>query len=60
MIPIGERRISFNISVNDDSILEGNETFVLNIHKARRISASETDGKAIVTIVDNDSTLYTL
>ena len=31
MFPAGKTSASFNVAINDDNILEGNETFILTI-----------------------------
>ena len=47
-----------NVSINNDNILEANETFKLTIHRvsgnARRFVNFGTPGNATVTIIDND------
>ena len=48
--------VPFNISITDDMILEGNETFMLTIDPSSLpsdISVGDP-GEATVTIVDND------
>ena len=52
----GDSRVSFNVSVNDDKILEGNETFNLTINAFSLPSSITVDnpGQTTVTIVDND------
>jgi len=52
--------VSFNVSINNDIILEANETFNLNID-ASSLPSSVTvvdRGQTTVTIVANDSKLY--
>ena len=52
----GDMHASFNVSINNDIILEGNETFNLIVN-ASSLPKSVTvgdPGKTTVTIVDND------
>ena len=59
-IPAGEISVPFNISINDDSIFEGNESFKLIIHSQslpHRLSL-EPDCIALITIVDDDGELH--
>ena len=52
----GEDRASFNVSINNDNILEGNEVFNLTVD-ASSLPGSVTvgdHGQATVTIVDDD------
>ena len=54
--PAGQTTVIFNIPINDDNILEGNENFILTIN-ASSLSNGVTRGgpyQATVTIVDND------
>ena len=54
--PAGKTTVIFNIPINDDNILEGNEKFILTIH-ASSLSNGVTRGdldQVTVTIVDND------
>ena len=52
----GDTRVSFNVSVNDDNVLEGNETFNLKINASSLPNGVTVDdpGQTTVTIVDND------
>ena len=52
----GDTRVSFNVSVYDDNILERNETFNLLINTSSLPSGVTVDdpGQTTVTIVDND------
>ena len=51
----GVTRVPFNVSINEDDILEGNETFNLNIDSSSLPSkVTIANGQATVTIVDND------
>ena len=55
--PIGITSVSFDVSINNDNILESNETFDLMINSS---SAPDqviigSPGQSEVTIVDNDS-----
>ena len=55
-IPAGETRVPFNVTINDDDILENNEDFDLTIIRAT-LPDSVTRGdpfRARVTIVDDD------
>ena len=53
--PAGVTSVPFNISINDDNILEGNETFMLTINSslATGVMVGNLD-QTTVTIVDND------
>ena len=54
--PAGQTTVLFNIPINDDNILEGNENFNLTINTSS-LSNGVTRGdldQATVTIVDND------
>ena len=54
--PAGKTTVIFNIPINDDNILEGNENFILTINTSS-LSDGVTRGdldQATVTIVDND------
>ena len=61
MFPTGERRVPFNVTINGDSILEGNEKFLLIINDSlpRRVTVGKQKYQTEVTIVDNDS-MYNL
>ena len=51
--------VSFNVSINDDNILEGNENFTLNIESSSLppdVNIGDPD-EATVTIVDSDCRL---
>ena len=53
---VGVTRVSFNISVNNDNILESNETFGLSVDKPslpNRVTASTPD-QATVIVLAND------
>ena len=55
--PAGMTRVPFNIPINNDDILEGNENFMLTIDPTSLPPTGVTVGtpdQAIVTIVDND------
>ena len=54
--PAGQTTVTFEVSINDDMILEGDENFMLTIVSS--LSDSVTVGnsdQATVMIVDNDS-----
>ena len=54
--PAGMTRVPFNITINDDDILEGNENFMLTINPSS-VPTGVTVGtpdQATVTIVDGD------
>ena len=54
--PVGETSVTFDVPINDDSILEGNETFMLTIDSSSLpsyVTAGDPD-EATVTIVDDD------
>ena len=53
---VGVTRVSFNVSLNDDNIMEGNELFNLSIN-TQSLSSSVTVGdygQTTVTILPND------
>ena len=54
--PAGQTTVIFNILINDDNILEGNENFILTINASSLSNGVTRDGpyQATVTIVDND------
>ena len=52
--------VSFNVSINDDDILEGNENFILAINQSslpNNVTVGDS-GEATVTIVDNDGKIF--
>ena len=54
--PAGQTTATFDVPINDDNILEGNETFMLTIDSSSlpdRVTRGDP-GQATVTIVDND------
>ena len=52
-IPAGETCGTFNITINDDDISEGNETFMITITSSADVTC--VDGcQATLTILDND------
>ena len=55
--PTGVTAVSFNVSINNDNILEGNEEFILNINNASLPDnvVTNNSGTATVTISDDDS-----
>lgn len=56
MFPAGMTRVVFNVSIMNDNLLEGNETFVLIISSSSIPSGVNiTDpAQAVVTIVDDE------
>ena len=57
--PAGVIRVSFNVDIIDDAILESNETFELSINSntlPNHVNINNPS-KIIVTIVDNDGKL---
>ena len=58
----GVTRVSLNVSINNDNILEGDETFNLNIDSSSLpISVIADDpGQTTVTILANDGNHYVL
>jgi len=55
--PAGMTSVTFDVSITDDSILEGNENFMLTINQSSLPEVVNTGipSEATVTIVDNDS-----
>lgn len=53
---VGVTRASFNVSVHDDNLFEGNETFNLNINPSSLPSSITIGdhGQTTVTIVNDD------
>ena len=53
---VGVTRVSFNISLNDDNIMEGNELFNLSINTQSQYSSVTVGdyGQTTVTILPND------
>ena len=54
--PAGQTTATFDVPINDDDILEGNENFILTIDPSSLpsdVSVGDPD-QATVTIVDND------
>ena len=54
IFPAGSTAASLSISINNDNIVETNETFSLTINSSNDIMAIDPDN-AVVTIVDDDS-----
>ena len=54
--PVGQTTATFNVPINDDNILEGNENFILTIDQTSLPSSVNrgSPGQATVTIIDND------
>ena len=52
----GDTRAAFNILINNDNVLEGNETFNLTINQFSLPSEVDvsSSGQAVATIVDDD------
>ena len=58
--PAGVTSVSFDVMINDDNILEGNETFILTIANSSLngqgfIFTTGAYGKTIVNIIDTTS-----
>ena len=53
---VGMTRIPLNLSINDDDILERNETFILAVNTSSlpKDVTVDNDGQVTVTIVDDD------
>ena len=54
MFPATVTKASLNISINNDDVVEQNETFSLTINSSSDVTVVDPD-KAVVTIVDDDS-----
>ena len=57
IILAGETDVQFDVMINDDDVLEGNETFYLTINLTTSLPSYivvGNPGQATVTIVDND------
>ena len=54
MIPAGTTSVSFDVSIEDDILLEGNEYFTLSINSFHLLNVTITNHQARITIVDND------
>ena len=52
-IPVGKTSGTFNITINDDDISEGNETFMINITSSAGVTCVD-HCQATLTILDND------
>ena len=52
-IPVGKTSGTFNITINDDDISEGNETFMITITSSASITCVD-HCQATLTILDND------
>ena len=56
--PAGVTSVLFNISINDDNIVEDNETFMLTINSSLATGVMVGNpSQATMTIVDNDGKL---
>ena len=54
-IPAGRITATFNVPINDDNILEGNENFMLTINSSLPNGVTRgTPSQATVIIMDND------
>ena len=53
--PIGLTATSFDIVINDDEILENNETFIVCINSITNEHMVDTPGLTTITIVDTSS-----
>ena len=58
-IPTGQTTATFNVPINDDDILEGDENFILTIDETSLPTGVTrgTPAEATVTIVDDDREL---
>ena len=58
-IPAGQTTVTFDVPINNDNILEGNENFTLTINEpSLPTGVTRGDpGQATVTIVDDDRKL---
>lgn len=56
--PIGSTNASFDIVINDDGVLETNETFFVSINSITNKHIVGTHGRATITIVDTTSENY--
>lgn len=56
----GMTRASFNITINDDNVVEGNESFTLSIDSFSPIGSATVGSpfQATVTIYDDDCELW--
>ena len=53
----GQTTATFNVPINDDDVLEGNENFMFTINETALspdVTTRGNPGEARVTIVDND------
>ena len=55
--PVGTTIVTFYVSITDDTILEGNEDFMLTTDPSLPYGVTLGTPTATVTIVDNDSKL---
>ena len=57
--PAGQTTATFNIPINDDGMLEGNENFMLTVSSSSLLDGVTrgTSSKATVIIMDNDITI---
>ena len=57
--PAGQTTATFDVPINDDNILEGNENFMLTINSSSLLTdvTRGDPGQATVTIMDNDRKL---
>ena len=55
-IPVGQTTATFNVPINDDDMLEGNENFMLTVSSSSLPDgvALGTPSEATVIIMDND------
>ena len=53
--PAGQTTATFNVQINDDNVLEGNENFMLTINSSLPDGVTRgTPSEATVIIMDND------
>ena len=50
--------VTFNISINPDNILEGNEMFLLTIGQISLQTVLISDDSALVVIIDDDGKYF--
>ena len=55
IIPAGATNVSFNVSITDDEIHEGDENFILVINSSSLSHELSHFAQAVVTILNDDS-----
>lgn len=56
-IAVGNTTYTFNVTVNGDAVIEGNETFFVNVTNVTGTGVTVTDGQGQGTIVNDDIAL---